>query len=132
MRMFAAGVFLILLVSSCSSGGTAKSSTSAPVVAPVVATSFSNLRPSPGQQEMVKVQFFKGRQHLAGGKLSATVTYGSHAVRLKGGSTNKQGLASVAFTVPKVKKGTVLHATTTVAYKGHRYMGSNQVTVEGK
>ena len=50
-------------------------------------------------------------------------------MHLRGGTTNEQGIASVACTGPHGLKGKVLLATTTVVFKGKRYLGSNRVTV---
>jgi hypothetical protein len=98
---------------------------------PVVATWFANLRPASGARDVLSVQFSRDHRGLAGGRFSATIRYGRHALQLTGGLTNGQGIASVAFTVPHGVKGTVLRATTTVGYRGQRYRGSNQVTVVG-
>lgn len=96
---------------------------------PVVATWFSNLRPASGQREVLSVQFSRDNHGLAGGRFSATIRYGTHVMHLKGRTTNGHGIASVAFTVPRGLKGTVLRATTTVVFQGQRYLGSNHVTV---
>jgi hypothetical protein len=96
---------------------------------PVVATWFSDLRPTSGAREVLSVQLSRDSRGLAGGHFSATIRSGSHVLHLRGGTTNGHGTASVAFTVPHGVKGTVLRATTTVAYQGQSYRGSNQVTV---
>jgi len=97
--------------------------------APVVATWFSNLRPVSGQRETLSVQFSQNNHGLAGGRFSATVRYGTRVMHLTGGTTNGHGIASVAFAVPRGLEGKKLLATTTVVFKGQRYLGSNHVTV---
>jgi hypothetical protein len=99
--------------------------------APVVATWFSNLRPVSGQRETLYVQFSRGKQPLAGGRLSATIRYVRHALRLRGTTTNRQGKAWTRFTVPHGLKGQLLLATTTIVFQGQRYLGSNHVRVVG-
>jgi hypothetical protein len=128
------GLGLAFLLTSCggssSNKPTSKTSPSPPAVqAPVVATSFSNLHPTAGHRESVNVQFFEGKHRLPGGHLLVTLTYGKHSLHLKGSSTNNQGIASAAFTVPRQARGTTLQASSTILYKGRQYMGANQVTV---
>ncbi|PZS01094.1 MAG: hypothetical protein DLM70_12590 [Chloroflexi bacterium] len=98
---------------------------------PVAATWFSNLHPASGQRETLYVQFSRGKHGLGGGHLSATVRSGSHVMHLTGGTTNAHGIASVTLAVPHGLKGKVLHAVTTIVFKGQRYLGSNHVRVVG-
>ena len=95
----------------------------------VVATWFSNLHARVGLRESVYVQVMQGKQNLAGARLSVTITYGKHALKLNGTTTNKRGMAWASFTVPRQARGATLWALTTVSYKGHRYSGSNHVKV---
>jgi hypothetical protein len=96
---------------------------------PIVATWFSNLHARVGLRESVYVQVMQGKQNLAGARLSVTITYAKHALKLKGTTTDKHGMARASFTVPRQARGATLRALTTVSYRGHQYLGSNQVKV---
>ena len=95
----------------------------------VVATWFSNLHPKVGQQETVHVLFFQGTHHFGGALFSATVSYNKRSVHLKSSKTNGRGEAWANFTVPRAARGSTLTAHTVLVYKGHRYTGSNHVSV---
>ena len=95
----------------------------------VVATWFSNLHPKVGQQETVHVLFFQGTHRFGGALFSATVSYGKRTVHLKSSKTTGRGEAWVRFTVPRAARGKTIVAHTVIAFKGHRYTGSNHVNV---
>jgi hypothetical protein len=124
-----------LLLAACGSSSTTKPPTPTPVPQIVVATFFTALHPIAGHKEAVQVQFFQvnhGKNlRLAGAHLSVDIGYGKKTLHAKGGTTNKLGLATASFTVPKVSKGTLLRATSMVQYQGKLYRGSNQVKVAG-
>jgi hypothetical protein len=125
---------VVLVVAGC--GGSSASKPPTPTLTPqvVVATFFTELHPVAGRAATVQVEFFRvlhGNQRLAGARLSLAITYGKKTLHAKGGITNKKGLATASFIVPHVPKGTILHAATTLLYKGKQYQGSNQVKVAG-
>jgi hypothetical protein len=98
---------------------------------PVVATWFSDLHPKAGQHVKIYVQFFTGKQRIAGARVSAAIYVGDQRRALRSATTNRLGIAQVTLTVPKAAEGKWLRAATTAVYRHHRYAGSNRVKVAG-
>jgi hypothetical protein len=125
---------LFFAFAGCGGSSVPKHPTATPVSQFVVATFFTELHPVAGRAATVQAEFFQvfhGNQRLARARLSLTITYGKKTLHAKGGITNKKGLATASFIVPHVPKGTILHAATTLLYKGKQYQGSNQVKAAG-
>ncbi len=98
--------------------------------APVVVEWFSTTHPRVDQREVVFARLLNNNKPVRGARLSATVRINKAVIaRMTGGTTNHKGMAQATFKVPAAARGRLVTVTVSFRYRGHTYIGRNDLKV---